>query len=228
MSSEKQARKELEQRVYWDVVSRSPDSRLQVLGKMVREPHYAKSVIRKHINRRKPSPLPLLTTDRLVLEQQIFRYYQSQAQIRDVVFVGCDADTARYEKDFFSGVRFVTVEPNPDHRQYGATHHIAAPLEDLNKHFAAQSFDLIICNGVFGWGLDEYENCEVAFERCYECLRTGGQLLLGWNDVPRRAPFPLEKINSLARFKKFEFPPFGSWRYLTDTVYRHTFDFYSK
>jgi SAM-dependent methyltransferase len=144
------------------------------------------------------------------------------------VFVGCDADTARYEKDFFSGVRFVTFEPNPAHRQFGASHHVQAPLEDMGKYFAPESFDLIICNGVFGWGLDEYENCEAAFAQCYKGLRKGGQLLLGWNDVPRRAPFPLEKIASLSQFKKLEFPPFGTWRYLTDTVYRHTYDFYSK
>jgi hypothetical protein len=46
--------------------------------------------------------------------------------------------------------------------------------------------------------------------------------------VPRRCPFPLESIASLARFRRHEFPLFGNWRYLTDTVYRHTFDFYVK
>ena len=97
MSSEERARKELEQRVYWDVVSRSPDSRLQVILKMLAEPDYARSVVRKHLQRGNSSPLPLLTTDRLVLEQQIFQYYRSQPHIRDVLFVGCDADTARYE-----------------------------------------------------------------------------------------------------------------------------------
>jgi SAM-dependent methyltransferase len=228
MSSEERARKELEQRVYWDVVSRSPDSRLQVILKMLAEPDYAKSVVRKHLHLGNSNPLPLLTTDRLVLEQQIFQYYRSQPHIRDVLFVGCDADTARYEKDYFSNVRFVTIEPNPDNRKFGSTHHVEAPLENLGRHFAPEAFDLIICNGVFGWGLDELDNCEAAFDQCHACLRTGGQLLLGWNDVPRRAPFPLETITSLARFQKFDFPLFGTWRYLTDTVYRHVFDFYSK
>jgi SAM-dependent methyltransferase len=226
MTDDNRARKELEQRVYWDVVSRRPDSVLKVILKMLAEPPYAKSVIRKHLV--KSGPSSLVTTDRLVLEQQIFRYYQSRPEIGDVLFVGCDGDTARYEKDYFSNVRFVTLEPDPDNRKFGAIHHVEAPLEHLGRHFPPDSFDLIICNGVFGWGLDEFDACEAAFDQCHRCLRTGGQLLLGWNDVPRRAPFALETIPSLARFRKFDFPLFGTWRHLTDTVYRHVFDFYLK
>jgi SAM-dependent methyltransferase len=101
-------------------------------------------------------------------------------------------------------------------------------MEEIGKHIPAGSLDLIICNGVFGWGLDDADNCEKAFAAAHEALKPGGQMLLGWNDVPRRCPFPLESIASLSKFRKHEFPLFGNWRYLTDTVYRHTFDFYLK
>jgi len=227
MITEEYARKELEQRVYWDVVSRRPDSLLKLLVKMVKEPAYARSVFRKHLHFGKPRPLPLLTTDRLVLEHQIFKYYQSHPEIRDILFVGCDADTATYAR-CFSNKRFVTIEPNPDNRRFGATEHVVAPLEDLDKHFPAESFDLVLCNGVFGWGLDDFPNCETAFAQAHSALRPRGHLVVGWNDVPRRAPFALESIPSLTRFKKFHFPSFNTWRYLTNTVYRHTFDFYCK
>jgi SAM-dependent methyltransferase len=228
MITEERARKALEKRVYWDVVSRRPDSLLQLLLKMLMQPAYARSVIRKNLQIRKPKPLPMLTTDRIVLEQQIFKYYRSRPEIRDILFVGCDADTARYDREYFSGVRFVTLEPDPRHRIYGGSEHVVAPLEDLGDHFPPDSFDLILCNGVFGWGLDAFENCDAAFGQAHLALRPGGQMMLGWNDVPRRAPFPLETIPSLAKFKKYDFPLFGTWRHLTDTVYRHTFDFYCK
>jgi len=39
---------------------------------------------------------------------------------------------------------------------------------------------------------------------------------------------PLAEIESLGDFQKFRFPPLGSWRYLTDTPYRHTYDFNRK
>jgi SAM-dependent methyltransferase len=226
MHDDDRARKELEKRIYWDVVSRSPDSWLKVILKMFAEPDYAKSIVRKHLAF--PKSRRLLTTDRIVLEQQILQYYLSNPRIRDVLFVGCDADTARYERDHFSNVRFVTIEPNPDNRKFGAIHHVQAPLENLAKHFRPGYFDLIICNGVFGWGLDSFDDCQAAFGQCHACLRPDGHLLLGWNDVPRRTPFPLEQISSLSRFRKFDCPLFGTWRYLTDTPYRHTFDFYLK
>jgi SAM-dependent methyltransferase len=226
MSREERIRKELEKRVYWDVVSRRPDSFAKFLLKLVREPAYAKSVVRKHLNFGRA--LPLLTTDRLILEQQIFAYYRSQPEIRDVLFVGCDADTRGYHERYFSNIRFVTLEPDPEHREFGAAEHVVARLEDLGSYFPPESFDLILCNGVFGWGLDQFEHCEAAFEQAHRVLRPNGHLLLGWNDVPRRAPFPLESIPSLRRFRKYEIPLFGTWRYLTDTVYRHTFDFYCK
>ena len=228
MADQERERKKLEARVYWDVVSRRPDSAHKLLLKMLTEPAYARSLLRKHLRFGKPRPLPLLTTDRLILEQQIFSHYQAQPHIRDVLFVGCDADTAGYHERYFSKVRFVTIEPNPDNRAFGAKEHIVAPLEDLGKHLPPESFDLVLCNGVFGWGLDEFDNINAAFAQAHRALRPGGQMLLGWNDVPRRCPYPLETIPSLALFKKHDFPLFGTWRYLTDTVYRHTFDFYSK
>jgi SAM-dependent methyltransferase len=227
MNSEEKARKELEQRVYWDVVSRRPDSLWQFFLKLLTEPAYARSVLRKHLQFGKPRPLPVLTTDRIVLEQQIFGYYRSRPEIRDILFVGCDADTARYH-EYFRDRRFVTLEPDPANRSFGADEHVVATLEELGKHYPPESFDLILCNGVYGWGLDDFANCDAAFAQAYTALRPGGQMLLGWNDVPRRAPFPLETIPSLQRFKKYDFPLYGTWRYLTDTVYRHTFDFYCK
>jgi SAM-dependent methyltransferase len=228
MDTEIRIRKELEQRVYWDVVGRRPDSLFQMFLKMLQEPRYLQSVVRKHMRFGRPKPLPVLTTDRLVLEQQIFTHFQSKPDVRNILFVGCDADTAGYHNGYFKNARFVTLEPNPDNRHFGAPEHVIDSLEHLDRHFSAESFDLVLCNGVFGWGLDAFDNCQTAFEQTYRVLRRGGTLMLGWNDVPPRVPFPLESIPSLAQFKKSDFPPFGTWRYLTDTVYRHTYDFYCK
>jgi SAM-dependent methyltransferase len=225
-------RRRLEQRIYWDLVSHRPDSRWQTVKKMLVEPHYAQTVIRKQLNKHLSTVLPrrgpLPTTDRLVLELEIFQHYQSQPFIEDVLFVGCDADTAHYEKSYFGNKRFVTLEPNPANRKFGATHHVEAVLQDLGQHFPEGAFDLIICNGVIGFGLDEPETCEAAFAQCHYGLREGGQLLVGWNDLPARAHCPPDRIRSLSRFHKYRFPPLGAWRYRTDTAYRHVFDFYMK
>src|SRR5215472_9811353 len=99
----------------------------------------------------------------------------------------------------------------------------------LAKHFSESFFDLIICNVVYGWGLNTAEQCEAAFTQCHYCLNTGGHLLIGWDDVPtRRGSVPLSAVASLTRFERFRFPPFGTWKYVTETPYRHTYEFYRK
>jgi hypothetical protein len=81
---------------------------------------------------------------------------------------------------------------------------------------------------VYGWGLDTAAQCEAAFAQCYSCLAPDGHLIFGWDDIPQRNPIALMQISSLLRFRKFDFPAFGTWRYRTDTPYRHTFDVYTK
>lgn len=224
---EHRARKRLEGQIYWDVVLERPKTLVQLICKMITDPHFLMSVVRKNLHFGKPKAYSILTTDRIVLEHRIFKHYAGNPDIHDILFVGCDADTAGYQAHF-KDRRYVTLEPNPDNRSFGAPEHIVGTMESLGEHIPAGSLDLIVCNGVFGWGLDEKDNCEKAFAAAYTALKPGGQLVLGWNDVPRRRPFPLESISSLSQFRQYEFPPFGTHRYLTDTVYRHVFDFYVK
>ncbi len=114
-------------------------------------------------------------------------------------------------------------------RRYGSKQCVIAPLEQLTHHFQPGFFDLIICNGVYGWGLDSAEQCEIAFANCHTCLAPEGHLLIGWDDIPtHRASVQLPQVASLAQFDKFRFPAFGSWRYVTDTPYRHIYEFYQK
>ena len=87
---------------------------------------------------------------------------------------------------------------------------------------------MIFCNGVYGWGLNTLAQGEAAFAACHTCLREGGHLLFGWNDVAQRTPFSLDDVQSRKQFKRFEFPALKSSRYLTDTRQRHVFDFYRK
>jgi hypothetical protein len=54
-------------------------------------------------------------------------------------------------------------------------------------------------------------------------------LLSGWDYIPtHRASVLLPQVASLARSDKFQFPGLGTWRYVTDTPYRHIYEFYRK
>jgi len=173
-------------------------------------------------------PVPLDTEDRRVLEQEIFPFFQRQSGIRTVLFVGCDWYTRHYERAFFAGRNYWTLDVSPAARKHGGRQHVVAPLESLAGHFPPDFFDLIFCNGVYGYGLDTREQCELAFAACHSRLKKGGCFVLGWVDIPQRTPVPLDSLAALRHFEKMTFPPAGSWRYPTATPYRHTYDFYAK
>ena len=171
-------------------------------------------------------PTPMHTEDRRILERVIFGYYTQRPEVRSVLFVGCQWYTRHYERVFFPEHDFWTIEPAEEARKHGARQHVIAPLERLDAFFPERYFDLIICNGVFGYGLDSHEQCEAAFDHCYTRLANGGHFVLGWDDVPERRPFPLETVQSLKRFRRFKLPSLGTERYLTDTSYRHLYEFF--
>jgi SAM-dependent methyltransferase len=172
-------------------------------------------------------PVPLDTDDRRVLEQIIFPHYLALPETQRILFVGCDWYTKHYARAFFHGRDFHTIDVSPKARKFGAKKHIVGSLSRLDEHFAEGHFDIILCNGVYGFGLDGVAECELAFDRCWGCLREGGYFILGWDDIPARTPVPLEGIAALNRFERDPMGS-GSWRYETDTPYRHTYDFYRK
>jgi len=78
--------------------------------------------------------------------------------------------------------------------------------------------------------LNDRKDVEEAFSGCYESLREGGVLVVGWDDVPEKKPFPLETCESLSRFQSYFFPPLSTseYRNLTYKSDKHVFNFYLK
>jgi hypothetical protein len=218
------ALRQIEDRIYRLTVGGLPDNRWQHLINLVVERGYAIAALRKRLG----LLTPLDTADRRILEESIFPYYCNDPGFKKVLFVGCAAFTSHYQREFFADKEFWTIEPGANQAKFGSTNHVIAPLEDASKHFEAGYFDVIFCNGVYGWGLDTLAQGEAAFGQCHTCLRNGGHLVFGWNDVPQRTPFGLDEIQSRNSFNQFRFPPLESWRFFTDTKHRHVFDFYQK
>jgi hypothetical protein len=184
------------------------------------------SVVRR-VGARLGVEMPLSSYPRAVLEQMIIPSYANRHDIRRVLFVGCDYYTSHYWK-FFRHKEFWTIDRDPRKKAFGSSHHIGDALENLHHHSHEEYFDVIICNGVYGWGMNSKEQCELGLRNCYSHLRQGGELMLGWDDVPEHVFVPLESINSLARFHHQRNSPFSAWRYETGSHTRHVFDFYVK
>ena len=167
------------------------------------------------------------TEDRRILEQLILPEYAKRPDISRILFVGCAAYTQHYAQ-FFAGREYWTIDPVAARRQFGSSRHIVDTLQNLGRHVAPDYFDLILCNGVLGWGLNTLEDADAALAACHTHLRPGGELLIGWNDVAPRNRVAPEDISAL---KQFEARPFGSTRrtrWKVDAANRHVFDFYRR
>lgn len=165
--------------------------------------------------------------DRRVLETIILPYLRDREDFRTVLFVGCDWYTRSY-RTFFARKTYWTMDSNPYQRRFGTSRHIVDTMESLALHFGPSELDVIVCNGVYGYGLDTLDQFDEALLACHRSLRTNGLFILGWDDNPRRTPFPLAASRSLALFEECCFPPLGTHRYLTANPGRHTFGFFAK
>lgn len=167
------------------------------------------------------------TADRAVLENVVFPFYQLSTAHRRILFVGCDWYTAGYARRM-SFKSFATIDPDPARARFGAVNHAIAPMSRLGDAHAPGSLDLVVCNGVIGWGLDDPAEAERSFAAAWTALRPGGHLVVGWNDVARHMPFDIDGIAALRRFTPVTFPPLGAMRHTVDHDMRHTFAFFAK
>lgn len=170
---------------------------------------------------------PLDSEDRRVLERVVIPELAARDDATRVLFVGSDSYTRHYER-LFEGKDYWTLDRDRRKRRYGSRQHVVDSLENLGRHFPAGSLDAILCNGVFGWGLDRREDAEAAFEACWTALHPGGLLVFGWNDRPENRPFPPYELEALRRFERATFEPLGSWRHRIEDESRHVFDFLRK
>ena len=165
--------------------------------------------------------------DRSILECVIIPFYQLSQTHQAIVFVGTDWYTHGYSR-MFSRKNYTTIDANPEHARYGAEQHIVDDVGSIEQYMQPGSLDVVFLNGIIGWGLNAQDEAERAFAACHRCLRKGGHLVVGWNDLPEHLPFRIETIESLGRFRPIVFPPLETSQHLVDNEWRHTFSFFCK
>jgi hypothetical protein len=169
----------------------------------------------------------LRTADRKVLDKKIIPLFSNNLSIKRVLFVGCDVYTTHYS-ELFKHCDYYTIEPTKEKAKYGSQKHTVGFLQDLKRYFPPAFFDLIICNGVYGWGLDEQSEIEQAFGACYECLQPNGFLLLGWNDLKEHNPISLAEVEALKLFCVEDFPLHGTNKWEIGNNHRHVYELFRK
>lgn len=170
----------------------------------------------------------LAANNRLVLEGQVFPYLNQRTDWRRVLFVGCHWYTWHYKR-IFAEKEFWTIDILPEQRRYGAARHIVDSIENVQRHFAPDSLDVVMLMGVIGWGLDEPAAIERTLAGCRRVLRSEGLLLLGCDEIPERMPVDLSQSATLRQMLPYAFPPLDAVRYRCQGEdLRHTLTFYRK
>jgi hypothetical protein len=172
-------------------------------------------------------PAQIVSHDRLILEDVILPYFSTQSTVQRVLFVGCSAYTQRY-KEFFRAKEYWTIDPKHVKRKYGSERHIVDTITNVGRYIVKQYLDVIIMNGVIGFGLNRVGDIEQAIDACYEVLASEGILLVGWNDTARRTPIDIRAIRALSKFREHHFEPLQACHYRTEGIQRHTYSFYRK
>jgi SAM-dependent methyltransferase len=166
------------------------------------------------------------TPDREVLEQVIFPALRERADVRRILFVGCDWYTRHYPRAF--GDRELwTIDVDPAKARYGAERHVVDTVAKLDAYFPPANFDAVIFNGILGYGIDDAGEAEVTVAQCFECLRPSGLFVLGWDDEEGVQVSP-DAIAALRRFEPVTLPPFTAPSYPTFGSVRHVFEFYAR
>lgn len=157
--------------------------------------------------------------DRLVMTNSILPGVRENA--RDILWIGCRGYTREYHSLLEEGgARCWTIDIDPDAAQFGhPVRHVIGDIICLEDYFSPDTFDAILCNGVFGWGVDSVEAQVKILGVMAQLLRPGGLLVLGWNT---------NKMPDPARLLPPGFEPadlFGLGKRMTFAGHTHVYDF---
>jgi len=113
-----------------------------------------------------------------------------------ILWVGCRRYTREYGpllKRY--GGELWTIDIEIAHASWGERgRHFTWDLLEIDRLVAAGSFDSVLCNGVFGFGVDTRESQLAALQAMGAILKPGGRLLLGWNTDRVEDPMTLEFV----------------------------------
>jgi len=149
---------------------------------------------------------PLKSENRLFLENQIFdllnaRFKQQSARAR-CLFLGTDKRSWHYpqrlDADFF------TMDIEPKKAIYGNRgQHTIGSASTLLQYYSPSSFDVIIANGLIGFGMNQQQDCEALLAGAHALLKENGLLVLGYNDGAEFVNFKVRDSKNYTLFEEF-------------------------
>jgi hypothetical protein len=174
---------------------------------------WAKDVLNARQVRRNPA--------RIALVNQILPAYAKLAG--RILWIGCRRYTNQYGALLSRhGGECWTTDIEPTHAKWGVPErHITGDLLTIDTLFTHQSFDTVLCNGVFGFGVDARDAQLTALKAMHAILMPGGRLLLGWNT--ERVVDPTTTDFALGAFLADDLMGFGEHLDIPEAGYVYAF-----
>lgn len=140
-----------------------------------------------------------------------------------ILFVGTAPYTHAYEKLFAThGGQLTTMDVNPAMSVWGAPDHIVGSIRELHRFRPPGTFDCVILNGVFGFGVNAPPEMRQTVESIHIALSHGGLLVVGWNEDLHADPNILGLYDGL--FVPYDTSPWS--RRVTFNGETHVYDLY--
>ena len=114
------------------------------------------------------------------------------------LFIGCRKYTKHYPALLAEhGVECWTIDIDPIAARWGAPkRHVIGDIRHAQHHWPPSTFNTIILNGVFGFGLNDVRDQNAALRACRLLLTEGGWLILGWNTDRCADPSALSNLRN--------------------------------
>ncbi len=102
---------------------------------------------------------------------------------RRMLFVGTRSyNRPVYRRCVAEGLSVWSIDLDPEAGAYGAPDgHLVGNICDIERLAAELTFDVIMFNGVLGWGLNSASEAALALRAMAKVVAPGGFLLIGWN-----------------------------------------------
>ena len=173
---------------------------------------------------------PLKSPNRVFLETSVFQYinqtYGGKQPRCNGLFIGTDKRSWHYPK--ILDLELHTIDIEKKKALYGNfKHHIIGSATELERYYDPESFEVIIGNGLIGFGMNSAEQCEQLLMGAAALLKNNGLFIIGFNDGPEFVNFKVKAATNYALFEEFVPEHFG----LSESTYEfgdHTFVFLKK
>lgn len=100
----------------------------------------------------------------------------------NVLWIGTRKYTIKYISDMEkNNINVYTTDIDKNAIKYGNKNHKVCDAKYLDRYYGACVFDIVMMNGILGWGINTHEDQVESIINTGKILKSGGWLQLGWN-----------------------------------------------